>query len=149
VCETIGRPDLLDDPRFDTFARRMGENAPALIEILDEVFMTAPAREWVDKLNAVGLFAALIQDYAELSEDPQVIANGYISEIAREGGAPVRIPSSGIVVDGAPAVPRGLAPQHGEHTEEILLEAGYSWDEIAALREANVICAVHGDGAQE
>jgi len=144
VCACVGRPELIDDPRFDTFARRMGENAPALIEILDACFQTASAREWVDRLNAVGLFAAPIQDYAELAQDPQVVANRYIAEVPRSD-APngpsrsVRIPSSGIIVDGEPAVPRRLAPQHGEHTEEVLVEAGYSWEEISALRQAGVV----------
>ena len=139
VCECIGRPELVRDPRFDTFIRRMGENAPALIEILEECFQAAPAREWVERLNAVGLFAAPIQDYAELAADPQVLANQYIAEVPREDAPPVRIPSSGIAVNGEPAVPRRLAPHHGEHTEEVLLEAGFTWDEIGALREAGVV----------
>ena len=72
-----------------------------------------------------------------------MIANGYIAEVAHGDAPPVRIPSSGIAVDGEPAIPRKLAPHHGEHTEQVLLEAGYTWDEITALRDANIICAVH------
>ena len=65
-------------------------NAAALIAILDEVFATAPAREWVDRLNTIGMFAAPVQDYAEVAADPQVVANGYIHEVEHPGHDPVR-----------------------------------------------------------
>ena len=147
VCACIGRPDLLNDARFDTYLRRMGENAPALIEILEECFKSASAREWVERLNAIGLFAAPIQDYAELAKDPQVIANEYIAQVPHGNAAPVPIAASGISIDGVPASPRRLAPHHGEHTEEVLLESGYSWDEISALREAGTIGPIDGKHA--
>ncbi len=143
VCHCIGRPDLLDDPRFDTFLRRMGEHAPALIDILDEVFRTATASEWVDRLNAIGLFAALVQDYRQVAEDPQVVANAFIHEVEREQGPPVRLAGSGIAVNGEPARIRRLAPAHGEHTEEVLAEAGYSWDEITRLRDGGIAGPAH------
>ncbi len=111
-CRAIGRPDLLDDERFDTYIGRVGTNAGHLIVILDELFLTASARDWVDRLNAVGMFAALVQDYAEVAADPQVIANGYIHEVERPGHAPVRLPGIGISIDGEPVMisaPRAAA----------------------------------------
>ena len=143
VCDAIGRPDLPDDPRFDTFIRRMGENAPALIDILDEVFATQPARVWVDKLNAIGLFAQPLQDHAELAADPQVLANGYIHELERDDGPTVRVASSGLIADDEPVRVRRVAPHHGEHTEEVLLESGYTWDEITRLRDAGIVGPAH------
>ena len=143
VCHAIGKPELLEDPRFDTFIRRMGENANALIDILDEVFLTEPARHWVEKLNAIGLFAQPIQDFAELAQDPMTIANGYIHELQRDDGPTVRVASSGLIADGEPVRVRGVAPRHGEHTEEVLLEAGYTWDEITSLRSEKVVGPAH------
>jgi crotonobetainyl-CoA:carnitine CoA-transferase CaiB-like acyl-CoA transferase len=143
VCQCIGRPELLADPRFDTFIRRMGEHAPALIAILDDVFLTASAREWVDRLNAIGLFAQPVQDHAEVAADPQVIANQYIHDLPRAEGPPVRVASSGLTIDGEPVTVRRAAPHHGEHTEEVLLEGGYSWDEITRLRDAGVVGPAH------
>jgi crotonobetainyl-CoA:carnitine CoA-transferase CaiB-like acyl-CoA transferase len=139
LCRELGREDLLDDPRFDTFIRRIGENAPALIAILDEVFASAPAREWVDRLNGIGMFAQPAQDYAEIAADPQAAANGYIQELHREGWAPVRVAGSGLVLDGEPVTVRRQAPQLGEHTEAVLLEAGYAWDEITRLRDEGIV----------
>jgi crotonobetainyl-CoA:carnitine CoA-transferase CaiB-like acyl-CoA transferase len=139
ICHAIGRPDLLEDERFATFIHRIGTNAPALIAILDEVFLTASASEWVDRLNAIGLFAAMIQDYVQVAADPQVIANGYVHEVERPGYDPVRLPGIGIAIDGEPVTITHLAPHHGEHTEEVLLQAGYTWEEIAQLNDAGVV----------
>jgi crotonobetainyl-CoA:carnitine CoA-transferase CaiB-like acyl-CoA transferase len=139
VCGVISRPDLVSDERFDTYIRRIGTNSEALIAILDEAFLAAGAREWVDRLNAIGMFAALIQDYGEVAADPQVVANGYVHEVEHPGHNPVRMPGIGISVDNEPVTITHLAPQHGEHTEEVLLQAGYTWDEIAQLATAGVI----------
>ena len=103
------------------------------------MFLTASAREWVERLNAIGMFAALVQDYAEVAADPQVIANGYVHEVEHPGHAPVRMPGIGIAVGGEPVTITHLAPQHGEHTEEVLLQAGYTWEEIAQLSAAGII----------
>ncbi len=139
VARAIGRPDIADDPRFSAFADRVGTHGPALIALLDEAFLAAPAREWVERLNAIGMFAALVQSHAEVASDPQVLANGYIQDVPRPDGDPVRLAASGISVDGEPLAIRALAPQHGEHTETVLLESGYTWDEIVRLRDRGVI----------
>jgi len=143
VCDTIGRKDLLDDERFDTYTKRMGTNAPALIAELDRTFATAPAREWVQRLNAVGLFAQPVQDYAEVADDEMVRANAYIHDVDHPGHDPVRMVGTGIAVNGEPVrIPR-LAPHHGEHTEEVLLAAGYTWDEVEQLKREGTAGPAH------
>ncbi len=139
ICDVIAHPELIDDPRFDTYIGRVGTNSEVLITILDEAFLRGDAREWVAKLNAIGMFAAVVQDYADVAADPQVIENGYIHEVAYPGHDPVRLPGIGIAVNGEPVTIPHLAPGHGAHTEDILLEAGYTWDEIGQLGAAGVI----------
>lgn len=143
VAHAIGRPELAEDERFSTYIGRVGTHGDALIAIFDEVFLTASAQVWVDRLNAIGVFAAVVQDYAEVAADPQAAANGYIHEVAYPGHDPVRLPGIGISVDGEPVRITRLAPHHGEHTEEVLLQAGYTWDEIARLRETGVVGPAH------
>jgi crotonobetainyl-CoA:carnitine CoA-transferase CaiB-like acyl-CoA transferase len=82
------------------------------------------------------VFCARVQDYAAIAEDPQVLANGYIVEVPRPDGDPVRMVATPVQFSKTPTAIRGLAPEHGQHTEEILLEAGYSWDQIEELRSS-------------
>ena len=130
--QTIGRPDLIE--RFPTLLYFEDDKA-ALWPILDEVFATRPTAEWCELLGAAGLRFAPVRDHAEVAADAGVRANGYIAtledpdapgtstEVVR---APVRFSDPT-----PPARPR--VPELGEHTEEVLLEAGYSWEEIASL----------------
>jgi crotonobetainyl-CoA:carnitine CoA-transferase CaiB-like acyl-CoA transferase len=136
----IKRPELLQDERFDTYIKRVGTNAKDLIAVMDDAFSAAPAQHWVEQLNAIGMFSAIVQDHEQLSQDPQVLENAYIHYVERADGAePVPLAGIGLAHNGEPVRIRKLAPQHGEHSEEVLLEAGYTWDEISALRDAGVI----------
>ncbi|MHB8684815.1 MAG: CaiB/BaiF CoA transferase family protein [Dehalococcoidia bacterium] len=139
VTRALGRPELAEDARFDTYRKRTVDAAEELIAELDETFRAAPASEWVARLNAAGMFAAPVQDYAGVAADPQVTANGYIQQVPYPGHEPVRLAGTGIAVDGEPARIERLAPQLGEHTEEVLLEAGYTWDDVVRLRSEGAI----------
>jgi crotonobetainyl-CoA:carnitine CoA-transferase CaiB-like acyl-CoA transferase len=139
VCGVIGHPELVADERFATHRSRMFENAPALMAILEEVFLTRSAADWVERLNAVGMFATLVQDHAEVVRDPQVAANAYVQRVERPGGEAVPMVSIGITINDEPVPIPHLAPQLGEHTEDILLEFGLTWDNIAGLRAEGVI----------
>ncbi len=143
VCEVIGRPELEEDERFASYRSRVRDHADELIQILDEEFAERPAADWVKLLGARGMFCAHVQDYAAIANDPQVLANGYIVEVARPDGDPVRMVATPVQMSKSPLEIRGLAPEHGQHTEEILLEAGYSWDEIETLRAGGIIGTKH------
>ncbi len=143
TCEAIGRPELERDERFARYRDRVLTNAAALIAIFDETFATRPADEWVRALNERGVFCARVQDYEEIARDPQVLANGYIVDVPREDGPPVRMVSTPVQLSKTPARIRSMAPELGQHTEEVLLEAGYSWEEIDALRTAGAIGPKH------
>ena len=71
--------------------------------------------------------------------DPQIAANGYIHDVPWPGHDPVRIAGTGISIDGEPLSIERMAPELGEHTEAVLLEAGYSWDDVVQLRADGVI----------
>jgi CoA:oxalate CoA-transferase len=130
--QTIGRPDLI--AQFDQLLYFEDDRA-ALWPILDEVFARKPTAEWCRLLGDAGLRFAPVRDHAEVAADPGVRANGYITRVAGSVGGTaeqeiVRVP---VRFDGrnGPAVVE--VPELGQHTEEVLLENGYSWNDIGTL----------------
>jgi crotonobetainyl-CoA:carnitine CoA-transferase CaiB-like acyl-CoA transferase len=136
-CRVIGRPDLIDDPRFSDLRSR-GENAEACLAELDAEFAKRTFAEWKELLRQLDAPWAPVQSVPELLEDPQVIANGYVGDVVVDGEPAYRLPAVPVQFDGQPPALR-RAPEHGEDTEAVLVELGYDWDEIIALKEAEVI----------
>lgn len=139
-CATVGRKDLIEDPRFTDIKSR-GKNAVALIEMLDEVFATRPRDEWMRTLKAGGDFIyTVVNSVSDLPDDPQVKANNYVVDYEHPALGPMTLLGMPVKLSATPGDPRGHAPELGEHTEVLLTETlGYSWDEVARLREENVI----------
>jgi crotonobetainyl-CoA:carnitine CoA-transferase CaiB-like acyl-CoA transferase len=136
-CRLIGRAELIDDPRFvDLAARR--EHAEECVALLQDEFASRTFAEWKALLAGIDAPWAPVQAVEELLDDPQVIANGYIGEVDGDGGPSYRLPAVPVQFDGEPP-PLRRAPEHGEHSELILVELGYSWDEIGELQASGVI----------
>ena len=136
-CRVIGRPDLAADTRFADLSSRR-ENAAACVAELDDEFAKRTLTEWKTILARLDAPWAPVQSVSELLDDPQVEANGYIGEVVIDGEPAYRLPAVPVQLDGRPP-PLRRAPEHGEDTEALLLEAGYGWEEIASLKEAKVI----------
>ena len=136
-CRVIGRPELADDARFADMASRR-ENAEACVAELDREFATRTFEEWKTVLARLDAPWAPVQSVAELLDDPQVVANGYIGDVVVDGETAYRLPAVPVQLDGRPP-PLRRAPEHGEDTEALLLEAGYGWEQITALKESGVI----------
>jgi crotonobetainyl-CoA:carnitine CoA-transferase CaiB-like acyl-CoA transferase len=131
-CRAIGREDLIDDPRFvDMAARR--DHAEECVALLDEEFASRTFAEWKELLGRLDAPWAPVQAVEELLDDPQVVANGYIRQVSIPDGPTYSLPVVPVQIDEqGPELRR--APEPGEHTEELLVELGYSWDEIAELQ---------------
>ncbi|HXU24028.1 MAG TPA: CoA transferase [Tepidiformaceae bacterium] len=137
-CNTVNRPDLRDDPRF-CGSREQHDNRDALIAELDALFAQRDQWDWVEFLCESGLPVAPVQDYGQVVTDPQVLANSYIVPFRHPDGRETQIVGPAVQLSRSPGQVRHGAPEFGEHTEEVLLAAGYSWEELAAMRDAGAI----------
>jgi formyl-CoA transferase len=137
-CVVIGRPELLDDPRFTTDELRT-ENTPALAAILEEVIARRTLDEWRCRFRDFkGAWGPMLTP-GEMPDHPQVKANGFINDHRSNSGFTFKLVAPPMQFGETPTVTQGPAPEAGQHTEEILLELGCSWDEIGKLHEAAVI----------
>ena len=118
VCRALGRPDLLDDPRFadaSTIRRNRGE----VIAVLDEIVAQRPLAEWAERFEAEGVWWAPAQTPAEVVQDPQLAANDGFVDL--DGGA-LRSVNGPVTFSGVPATQEPHVPGLGEHTDEVLAE---------------------------
>jgi crotonobetainyl-CoA:carnitine CoA-transferase CaiB-like acyl-CoA transferase len=135
-CTAIRRPDLLEDPRFATLEARKAHPREC-IAALDEVFAQRDLAEWKVLLDGLSIPWAVVQSAGEAAVDPQVTANQFMTEVKGDGRT-FQLAASPAQFDDAPPTVRP-APEHGQHTEEILLELGRTWEEIAVLKDRGAI----------
>jgi formyl-CoA transferase len=139
IAELVGRPEWATDERYATLEARLA-NRDDLFAEFDAIFATRPAEEWVRRFTEADLMATPVNDYEGVSKDPQVLSNNYITEVERGDGEPaVKMVGLPVIFSKTPGRIRSLGPEFGQHTEEVLQEAGLQWDELTELREAGVI----------
>ncbi|AXI76291.1 CaiB/BaiF CoA transferase family protein [Peterkaempfera bronchialis] len=133
----IGRPELADDPRF-TPSSRLIANAEAATAELNAVFAEHDLDHWTKALADEEGVWAVVASPREVLSDPQALANDYFIANVDEAGVEYRMAGSPVQFDERPPAP-ARAPEHGEHTEEILLEFGLSWAEIAVAKDSGAV----------
>jgi crotonobetainyl-CoA:carnitine CoA-transferase CaiB-like acyl-CoA transferase len=136
-CTVVGRPDLIDDPRYADAGARFTNGKECVAE-LDALFASRPYAEWKETLQALTGVWAPVQMANELVDDPQVAANGYLGRVARADGTEFDLVANPVQMDLTPDT-LTAAPDHGEHTDEILQELGMDWDEIIAHKASGAV----------
>ncbi|HZQ85152.1 MAG TPA: CoA transferase, partial [Acidimicrobiales bacterium] len=94
--------------------------------------------EWKQVLDTLEGVWAPYQSPRELFDDPQVVANGYLPELETADGTKFQLVANPVQFDETPQDLRP-APEHGQHTEEVMLEIGLTWDDIAAHKESGAL----------
>ena len=133
----LGRPEMATDERFVDSAAR-ATNSAECITLLDEAFGSKPLSYWKEALADFDGVWTPFQTLDELYEDPQVVANGYLPTMTAANGQEVQLVASPAQFD-EESVAVTRAPEHGEHTEVVLLAAGIGWDELAAMKASGAI----------
>ncbi len=139
LCRAMGMQEYESDARFKTMEVR-SKNCHIIIDIMDCVFATKSRQEWLERFAAVGgLIYAPVNTIKDVMSDPQVLENGYITDF--EHPSLGRIKSVGIPLhfSRTPASIRMPAPELGQHTEEVLLELGYDWEDISSMKDKGVV----------
>ncbi len=140
ICKIIEKPEWLAEEPYGSVRARQ-EHREELFAAFDAAFATKTADEWVKLFSDADLLAARVNDYAEVAADPQNLENGYITEVENPEGPPVKMVGLPVILSKTPGRVRSLAPEFGQHTEEVMLEAGYTWEQIEALRSKGAIGA--------
>jgi formyl-CoA transferase len=138
LCTAIGAPGLIGDPRFTTMADR-SKNRKAMNAELDRVLAKKPSAEWIEILNAAGVPSGPILNVKEVFDDPQVRHLGLAQPVGHPERGEIRVQGLPATLSRTPGAIRRPAPGHGEHTDEILGELGYTAEEIAALRKDGAV----------
>jgi crotonobetainyl-CoA:carnitine CoA-transferase CaiB-like acyl-CoA transferase len=136
-CRAVGREEWLDDPRFATLTAR-AQNATALIRAIEDVLAERTLDEWAPIFDRENVWWAPVQSLDQVVDDPVMAAAGAWVDVPMPEGT-ARMVATPVDFHGTPWQPRAGAPELGQHTEEVLLELGYDWDGITALKERGVI----------
>ena len=146
LCRAIGLEHLVSDPRFATSGDRKAREKE-LATLLEATFSAEPTKHWMAVLGAARVPAGPINDLEQVYSDPHVLDREMLVELddpdlgrLKNIGIPVKLSLT-------PGRIRRRAPDLGEHTEEVLLEAGYTAEEVARLEGEGVVkgCRMGGD----
>jgi crotonobetainyl-CoA:carnitine CoA-transferase CaiB-like acyl-CoA transferase len=136
-CRAIGRADLIADLRFATDADRTA-NKTACIAELDRAFATKTFAEWRAILATQEGQWDVVQRTGDLPVDPQALANGYVQDVEYGDGRVLTMVSAPVQFDRVPS-PIRPSPEHGAHTDEVLMELGMDMDEILQAKVAGIV----------
>ncbi len=136
-CRIMGIEHLEKEPGFDNLTRHFhGDRVRA---VLEKIFPTRTTAQWLKELNEADMLATEVADYKAVLASEQARANGYIRELEHPTAGKVKVSGNPFVINNEVQYTAAVAPELGQHTEEVLLELGYNWEEIDQLRSAAVL----------
>jgi crotonobetainyl-CoA:carnitine CoA-transferase CaiB-like acyl-CoA transferase len=136
LCELLDRPQWATEADYADDTARV-RNKAKLAAAIETVTLEQPRRHWLDLFDANGIPCGPINDYAQVFADPQVVARGMAVEVEHPTLGRIRTLGSPIKMSETPPLVGRRAPLLGEHTEEVLREAGLSDEEIARFKSGN------------
>ena len=141
LCRVIDRPEWTKDPNFATNPARV-VHRDSLIPQLEAIFRASGTRDWVERLLAVGVPAAPVNDVPAAFNSPQAQARGMVQTVADAAGSPLPLVGPVPKMSATPPTIRSVPPTLGEHTDEVLRDVlGYDAERIQHLRDTGALGA--------
>lgn len=138
VTQVVEQPQWLEDPRFARNPLRV-QNADALEELIESILVSQPTAHWVAKLDAAGVPGGPVYTYDQTLADPQVQHRRMVYDIDHPVIGRMKTLGLPLKSDGELTQIRKPAPLHGQHTEEVLRETGYSDSQVRGLLAEGVV----------
>lgn len=137
--KAFGIEHLQNDPKFKSHEEREQNNVE-LIEIIESIISKKTYAEIEEAIEKAGeVIYGRIQTPLEVVNDPQAEANGFFTEVEHPSGRKIKLIAAPARFSETPGSIKSAAPEIGQHTEEVLLDAGYSWEEMIELKDKEVI----------
>jgi len=144
--QVTGLQDPRTEPGFDMGSPEGHDRLTALVRQAEELFATRTTSEWIETLRANRVPCGWLNFPPEAMNDPQLLANEYVVEVEHPLFGPYKTFGPAVRMDRTPTRIRSSAPLLDEHTDEVLLELGFTADEVAALRASGVAGASLREG---
>ena len=138
LCDELGLQRIVDDARFADGGRR-SRNRAALYEIIAETTSASLAREWIERLNAIGVPCGPIYTIDQVFADPQVQALGIAQSVTHPKLGETTLVGQPVELSRTPGKIEAPTPAHGAHTDDVLRDLGYDAQEIAGMRAAGAL----------
>jgi crotonobetainyl-CoA:carnitine CoA-transferase CaiB-like acyl-CoA transferase len=137
-CEAIGRPELVDDPRFATNVDRV-RNRTEITKIIADEMIQRPTSYWEHEFQSRDVLFSPVMSFSEILTHPHVVQSGIIQEVEHSSLGTIKQVGPAVTLSETPASISGPPPRLGEHSEEVLREFGFAAAEIADLEDAGVV----------
>lgn len=138
LCGALEWSDWQEDPAYATQQAR-ADKTDAIRKRLAETILKRPAADWVKRFDQYDMPSAVVQTFADVGNDPQVLANNYITTVDHPKWGKQRVVGLAVEMEKTPGEVQGLAPELGEHTDQYLSALGYTAAQIADLRAKKVV----------
>jgi len=137
-CRVLGIEHLEKDPEYgDNVTRNF--HGDKIQSVLDSIFPKKTSAEWLEELHGADVLATEVVDYRTMLKSEQARVNGYLKELDHPVAGRVLVTGTPVSINGEVETEARMPPEHGQHTEEVLLELGYSWEEIGTLRDSGAV----------